>query len=299
MWAFAERPGISAAYVLLVTTAFTGVYDPLGDLPILLSVVLLAAPQVGLGLAVARPWAPALPITAAAPWAIGGDAHNAFSYRLGALGVLALALVAALLVLAGVLAGPFARNATISTRIGAVLVALSFVPLGWAVARWASPLDAEPAQAQSIDARAGTVDGIGLGAAPAEVIMAFGAGTPSPTAPISPVGDDFARISAPPLIETPGETHAVLRYPSISFLLSDGAVYGVIVTADDAETKDGVGVGDNLDTARDAYPELRCGKSEAEHRRTFPYCAGRLADGRWAWFGDDPIRSIALASTRL
>jgi hypothetical protein len=299
------RAAAAVAYATLAVTALTRVYDPLPDLPIALGVAALALPSRGLGLAVARPWAPAVPLVLAAAFAVRGeDVGNAFSTRLESLDVLALGVGAGVLTLVGVLAAtsPRPRLAVLrhwGARVaGGALVALATLPLAWAGSRHVSPEDASPGEPLPV-AVTGSIGGVGLGADPATVMRTFGRTSASTTASIAPLGESFARIAAPPVIETPGESHEVLRYAGASFLLSDGLVYAVVVTAEDAETAEGVGVGDNLSVARDAYDGLRCTTEVGEHRRTFPRCAGRVAPDVWASFGDDPIRSITLATTEL
>ncbi len=298
------RLGSPVVFAVLALSALTTVYDPLGDLPIGLGVALVLAPVLGLGLAVARWWAPAVPLALAVPWALrGGDTGNAFSARLEAGDLIALGIGAAAVSLAGVLlatsdTGRLAAARRLAPAAGLALLAVAAVPLAWAGVRHARPLD-RAGDGVAVAADRGTVGEIGLGSEPREVMRVLGRVPTSETAPVAPLGDDFASIGAPPLIETPGESHAVMRYDDVSFLVSDGLVYGVVVTAAGAETEAGVGVGDNLEVASSAYPDLHCRTEVGENGRTFPRCSGRIAAGRWAWFGDDPIRSITLASTAL
>ena len=305
MTAGAPRAAVLAVYVLLAFSVFTSLYDPLPDLPLVAGLGLFALPQVGLGLAVARWWAVVVPLVVALPFAIrGGDSHNALGFDLASLDLLALGGIAAALVLAGVLVAtsgtPRLDRAARAWLVGgAALVAVALVPAAWATVRALAPLDERPDRALGIAARAGTVRGVGVGDRVRAVRAVWGPARLSPTAPIAPLAEDFDALAAPPFIPTPGDTHAVLRYRGASFLVSDSVVYAVIVSDPDAETGEGVGVGDNLALARDAYPALECTTGERPDGRTFPYCAGRLRDGRHAWFGDDPIRSITLASVRL
>ncbi len=292
------------AYGLLAASVFTSVYDPLPDFPIGLSLALLVLPQLALGLAAPRWWAVPLPICVALPWAIAGDTGNAFSARLSALEALAVATLAAAVVMAGVLVAtsPDTHLGRLRGRwpvVAGCVLLVSFVPLGWAALRAVEPVDERPADPLTIDEVRGAVGATGLGHSVSAVTSAFGAARPSPSAPVAPLGERFDEIAAPAFIATPGETHSVLRYRGVSFLISDAGVYAVILTAGRAETAAGIGIGDNLEVARDAHPELDCAIGETVDERTFPYCSGRLSNGRYAWFGDDPIRSIVLATTEL
>jgi hypothetical protein len=244
--------------------------------------------------AVGRYWAAALPLVVAAPYALAGDdGSNAFSYRLPTLAIGVLALAAAVLVLTGVLlrTGRYRPPA----YVGAALLLLGAMPLAWAGYRQLRPLDEGGDVAVETGYR-----GADLGSARARVIAALGAPPPgSGGSSIAPLGDDFDHIGGPPFIATPGSSHETLRYPDTSVLVSDGQVYGLVITDPEAETAEGVGVGDNLGLAEDRYSDVECGTARAGKYRTFPYCGGRLGAGRWIWFGQDPIRSIVLTSTEL
>lgn len=269
-------------------------YDPLPDLPIGIDLAALALPNLGVGLVVGRFWTAALPLLVAAPYALAGDdGSNAFSYRLPTLGIGVLALAAAVLVLTGVLlrTGRFRPPA----YVGAALLVLGAVPVSWAGYRQLRPLN----EAGDVAVRAGYRD-VTLGSARAQVVDALGSPPPgSRGSSIAPLGEDFDHIGGPPFIATPGLSHETLRYPDTSVLVSDGRVYGLVITDPEAETAEGVGVGDNLGLAEDHYAGLECGIARAGEYRTFPYCVGRLGSGRSIWFGQDPIRSIVLASSEL
>lgn len=281
-------------YALLAVSAFTTVYDPLPDLPIGIDLAALVLPSLGLGLTLGRFWAAAVPVLVAAPFALAGDdGSNAFSYRLPAPAIAVFALAAAVLVLTGVLlrTGRYAPPA----HVGAALLLLGAVPLAWAGYRQLRPLDEPGDVAVDIGYR-----GVVLGGTRAGAVEVLGSPPPgSRGSSIAPLGDDFDHIGGPPFIATPGFSHETLRYPDASVLISDGRVYGLVITDPEAETSGGVGVGDNLGLAEDRYPELECGIARASEYRTFPYCGGRLRPGRWLWFGQDPIRSIVLTSSEL
>jgi hypothetical protein len=281
-------------YALLAVSAFTTVYDPLPDLPIGIDLAALVLPSLGLGLAVGRYWAAGVPLLVAAPYALAGDdGSNAFSYRLPALAIGVLALAAVVLVLTGVLlrTGPYRPPA----YVGVALLVLGSLPLAWTGYRQLRPIDEEGDVVIGSGYR-----GAALGSPRGEVIGALGSPPPgSRGSSIAPLGDDFDHIGGPPFIDTPGFSHETLRYPDASILVSDDRVYGIVITDPEAETAEGVGIGDNLGLAEDRYSAVECGTARAGKYRTFPYCGGRLGAGRWIWFGQDPIRSIVLTGTEL
>ena len=91
-----------------------------------------------------------------------------------------------------------------------------------------------------------------------------------------------------------------MRYPHVSVLLDDGRVTAIVIAETEAESLGGVGVDDDLDDARRAYPRLTCGEAaEGDAGATFPYCAGRVGAKRWLRFGKDPVKSITIASLEL
>ena len=279
--------------MLLAGSAFTTVYDPLPDLPLMLDLAALALPSLGLGLAVGRFWAGALPFLVAAPYALAGDdGSNAFSYKLPAPAIGVFALAAAVLALTGVLLRTGRPRPP--AYVGAALLLAGTVPLVWACYRQLRPLDERGDRVIGASFR-----GVALGASRGAVVEALGLPPRRSSESIAPLGEDFDEIGGPPFIATPGSTHESLRYRSATVLLSDDRVYGVVITDGEAETAEGVGVGDNLGVAEDEYPGLDCGIARPGTYRTFPYCGGSLGPGRWIWFGQDPIRSITVATTSL
>jgi hypothetical protein len=234
-----------------------------------------------------------LPLLVAAPYALAGDdGSNAFAYRLPARGLGIFALTAAVLVLTGVLL----RTGRLRPPawVGAALLAVGAIPLVWAGYRQLRPLDKAGDRVVTMSFR-----GVSLEDSRADVVAALGPSPESAGSSIAPLGEAFDDIGGPPFVATPGSTHQSLRYRDTTVLVSDDRVYGILTTDEEAETSEGVGVGDNLEVAEDAYPNLDCGVASASKYRTFPYCGGRLGPRRWIWFGHDPIRSIVLAETEL
>jgi hypothetical protein len=281
-------------YALLAVSAFATVYDPLPDLPIGIDLAALVLPSLGLGIVIGRFWSAAFPLLLAAPFALAGDdGSNAFSYRLPTLAIGVLALAAGVLVLTGVLLRT--GRYRLPAYVGAALLLLGAVPLAWAGYRQLRPLD----EGGDVAVESG-YRGVDLGSTRAGVIAALGSPPRgSGGSSVAPLGDDFDHIGGPPFIATPALSHETLRYPDSSVLVSDDRVYGLVITDPEAETSEGVGVGDNLALAEDRYSDVECGTARPGKYRTFPYCGGRLGAGRWIWFGQDPIRSIVLTTTEL
>ena len=119
-----------------------------------------------------------------------------------------------------------------------------------------------------------------------------------------PLGDDFYDVGGPNVVGEPPRSACnyprVMRYRGVVFGTCAGRVYHFMVTARGARTRRGVGIGDRLAKAKKAYPRLECGtQNEDGEYPTYPYCAGKVAPDRFAWFGEDPVRSIFLSSLPL
>jgi len=160
--------------------------------------------------------------------------------------------------------------------------------------------EAEPGATRPVDERSGSYRGVTLGETEAEVRDALG---PAPSwtedDSIAPLDEDWLDIGAPNQIPSTGRPGA-LRYPHVSVLLDDGRVTAIVIAETEAESLGGVGVEDDLDEARRAYPGLKCDEAAAgDAGATFPYCSGRVGAKRWLRFGEDPVKSITIASLKL
>ena len=157
----------------------------------------------------------------------------------------------------------------------------------------------EPAAPRLLDERAGSYRGVRFGATEAQVRRVFG--DPGEGSGFSPIGSEFGDIGGPPAVRVwpPGSlTQKSLRYKGVSFLVGREGVYAILVT-EPARTLRGVAIGHDLARARRLY-KVGCGEGVAGERigggvETYPTCRGTIDERIRIWFGEDPIRSIAVA----
>ena len=160
----------------------------------------------------------------------------------------------------------------------------------------------EQAGARLIDEQAGSYGGVTMGMRRADVVARLG--EPGEGDGFVPLGESFPDVGGPPAVRVwpPGQRTppTAMRYEGVAFLVSSRGVYAFIVTEDGARTTRGVAVGDALADARRRY-RLGCGAGVGREplfggdRETYPTCRGTLDERRRIWFGEDPIRSIAVA----
>jgi hypothetical protein len=155
-----------------------------------------------------------------------------------------------------------------------------------------------------IDERAGTFDGVGLGDRPAEIRRALGRGTDRRMISRLPRRLSVTELGLPWTLDpVPGVSRKkvlTMRRDGVSMLVAPRTgAYAVFVWRPRARTSRGVAVGDDLDAARERYEDLRCDvRNRNSEYGSYPFCEGRVGD-TYVWFGQDPIRSISLASTPL
>jgi hypothetical protein len=156
---------------------------------------------------------------------------------------------------------------------------------------------------RSIDELAGSYKGVALGDPRSAAIRVFGKPAET-TGSSTPLGSGFT--DGGPLIQRnpPGydEKPDELRYENVAFLSTPtpAGIHSIVIDDPRAATQKGVGIGDPLAAARKAYPTLRCQKGHDLGESYMPaHCSGKLADGRYIWFGNDPIRVIALSPTSM
>ena len=167
-----------------------------------------------------------------------------------------------------------------------------------------------PARFTTIDERAGTYGGVGIGDTKEEMFRVFGKRKEvDHSEPALPTGAP-EDASAPTYI--PSTTF--YAYPDVSFWFDDrppgfaehwegpgaGKIEGFDITSPGARTLHGIEVGDDLDEAREAYPGLECGTAnENSDYVEYPYCTGQIAPERFVWFGGDPVDTITVAAIPL
>jgi hypothetical protein len=155
-----------------------------------------------------------------------------------------------------------------------------------------------------IDENAGTYRGVGLGDPIPAIKHVFGeqrpAGDYEPGAPFRyPEGGHDG-----PLVISFGDYDPfgpTFRYYDVVFIFKGRQGLGAFeVVEPGAATRRGVGIGDPLEAAERAYPELACGTvNEDTEYVEYPACAGKLGPGRFIWIGGDPIKSITMSTNSL
>jgi hypothetical protein len=156
---------------------------------------------------------------------------------------------------------------------------------------------------RSIDELAGSYKGVALGDPQREAIRVFGPPVDTDN-PAYPIGISYSD-GGPTSQKNPPGYHGkpdLLRYDEVSFLSTPtpAGIHSIVIADPRAATQRGVGIGDPLSRAKHAYPTLRCFKAENTFESPSPaHCSGKLADGRYIWFGNDPIRIIALSPTSM
>ena len=172
------------------------------------------------------------------------------------------------------------------------------------------PNDRKPTRPIRLDELRGTYRGVAIGDSTQEMRRRLGAPAPLAKADecdLCPVGTDYYDIGPPtsiaPPSRKPGPEHEGEgdgRYRDVAVLIDHRHVFGFVITAEGAQTRRGVGIGDDLHLASRRYRTVRCGTAnEGSEYPNFPFCSGRVARRRYIWFGQDPIRSITLTTTRL
>jgi len=152
--------------------------------------------------------------------------------------------------------------------------------------------------------------GVYLGTPMSKVLRRFGKPPPNNSPYTAPVGEDPDELGLPVLVDPPrrppvrppNDIHD-LRYRHVVFSVSTtrAGTYYFAVSAPGTKTSRGVGIGDSLSKARSAYHGvLQCDiANQGSEYPSYPYCGARLAPHVYLYFGQDPIRSIAFASTWL
>jgi hypothetical protein len=174
-----------------------------------------------------------------------------------------------------------------------LLLALAFAPwAAWAVLRQVDPLDRRPAHPRLVDLDEASFGGVRIGDPSSLVLQRLG---PPPVAPedgsVMPLlPSSWEAVSPPDRGTLAGDVS--WRYRHVAVVLHHGRVVSLAITDPDAQTSAGVGIGDNVEIARRAYPTLRCQTGST----LLLYCAGSTSSGAEVWFGPDPIGSITFTA---
>jgi len=154
----------------------------------------------------------------------------------------------------------------------------------------------------TVDEVGGSYGGVGIGDTPAEMKALLGQNEALGE------NDRFQPTGARDYTETPWFVPAGggYAYEDVLYWLrptdrgeggrpaADGVIWGLELTSPGVETLRGVAIGDDLETAGSAYPELKCGTTDRGEYGTSEYCYGRIAEDRFLYFGGDPITSISV-----
>ena len=158
-----------------------------------------------------------------------------------------------------------------------------------------------------IDERSATVRNVGIGSSKARIATVLGSyGVRSQAYPSEPADADDDDATGGPWSVVTGPHHlgpggpsgeqVTLRYPGAAFFVRQDRVFGFLISAKDAYTLAGVGVGDDLSRVRERYPRFRCeGASRSDTSAIqAPSCSGSVRGDRFVYFGGDPIESVTV-----
>lgn len=183
-----------------------------------------------------------------------------------------------------------------------LVAALAVGALGCSTTDSASGPSDESGTPVTIDERAGTYRGVGLGSSRRAARQRLGDGPAGPDEPLAPVGRKPLVTGVPPGPRTPAgrAPSTVWRFPGAAMVADDGEAWLAVFAAEDARTAAGVGVGSRLDEARKAYPGSYCAIANAGTEYvSFDFCTARVSAGRYVWFAYDPIRSVTVSRAPL
>jgi hypothetical protein len=153
-----------------------------------------------------------------------------------------------------------------------------------------------------VDERSGSVDGVTLGDSRRAIRRALGPGRDRQMLRIIPEHVDFTSLGLPwtedPVPGVRMRDVVTMRRDGLSLLVAPHhGAYAIFVWRRGAQTTRGIEVGDDLETVPREYEDFRCGvRNRTSEYPSYPYCTGRVGD-TYIWFGQDPIRSITVAST--
>jgi len=153
----------------------------------------------------------------------------------------------------------------------------------------------------TVDERAGTYRGVGIGSTKQQARRELGRAESGPTDPLAPIGTDPADVGVPPAPQDPSKGGiAIWRFEDAVMAASESRAWLLTVTTKDAVTNEGVGVGSKLDDAKTAYPDAECAtENEGTEYTQFEFCTTRVAPDRYLYFAYDPVRSVTVSQQPL
>jgi hypothetical protein len=157
-----------------------------------------------------------------------------------------------------------------------------------------------------VDEREGVLHGVRFGDGEREVRARRGEPTDAHDG-FFPDGADYTGppgIPSPPTDQRPPREPVPLHYDETAYLVSPSVgVFSMATLEEGAQTRAGVGVGDDLALVRERYDRVDCGEAVAGEpllggeTPTYPWCRAIVGDIR-VFFGEDPIESITLTRYR-
>jgi hypothetical protein len=147
-----------------------------------------------------------------------------------------------------------------------------------------------------VDEHRGSVGGLRLGATLADVFEVFGPGiidpppSRNPKAPALPGG-----LEAPPGSRPGTRISRVAYSDALVYVAESCGVYAICVWRKGTSTACGVHLGDSRASIQARHHDSQCGHvhDDLEHPG-YKYCRARVG-AHYLWFGEDPIRSVAIA----
>lgn len=152
-----------------------------------------------------------------------------------------------------------------------------------------------------VDERAGSYRDIVFGTPTRVVLSRFGFPGGGHSGSTVPIGVDYYEVGGPTTMVSPLRGTRVpertLRYHGVAFFTAGRRVYGFVTVEPRAETLAGVRIGDPQSRVKKRYGRAKCETAnEGTEYATFPLCTIQVSEGRYLWFGGDPVKSIWLAA---
>jgi hypothetical protein len=153
-----------------------------------------------------------------------------------------------------------------------------------------------------VDERTGVLHGVRFGDSEDKVRTRLGEPSDDHQG-VFPEGADYTgppAIPSPRTDQRPPRKPTPLHYDESAYLVSPTVgVFSMATLEQGAQTRAGIGVGDDLELVRERYERVKCGEAVAGEAMfggetpTYPWCRAIVGDIR-AFFGEDPIESITL-----